>query len=150
MMKLLGLAAVLAAAPLSAREAANVIMPTDPAALALQNQLGFADAVIAGDMVYLSGVIAVRGETETSFVPSYERAFAQVGAILQRAGVSWDDVVDLTTLHTDLTSQAADIIAVKDRYVKPPFTAWTAFTVSKLYVDRGVTEIKVVAYRPKK
>lgn len=139
--------AMLAAGPVAAREAANVIMPTDPAALEQQNQLGFADAVIAGDMVYLSGVIADRRPEDTSFIPAYERAFSRIGAILKRAGVSWDDVVDLTTFHTDLTSQAADVVAVKDRYVKAPFPAWTAITVSRLYEDRGVTEIKVTAYR---
>ena len=150
MMKFMGLAALLMAAPVCARDAANVIMPTDPAALAVQKQLGFADAVIAGDMVYLSGVIAERRPEETSFIPAYERAFSQVGAILKRAGVSWDDVVDLTTFHTDLTSQGVDIRTVKDRYVKAPFTAWTAITVSRLYTDRGITEIKVVAYRGRK
>jgi enamine deaminase RidA (YjgF/YER057c/UK114 family) len=33
-------------------------MPTDPQALAFQTEVGFADAVVVGDMVYRSGVVA--------------------------------------------------------------------------------------------
>jgi enamine deaminase RidA (YjgF/YER057c/UK114 family) len=143
-------AMVLAAAPAGAREAANVIMPTDPLALAQQQQFGYADAVIAGDMVYLSGVIAAPAPGETSLVPAYERAFARIDATLKRAGVGWDDVVDLTTYHTDLLVQAGPILTVKQRYVKAPFPTWTAIGVSRLFENTGITEIKVVAHRPRK
>lgn len=144
------LAALLIAAPATAREPANVIMPTNPQALAQQTQFGYADAVIAGETVYLSGVIAAPAAGETSFVPAYERAFARIDATLKRAGVSWDDVVDLTTFHTDLMAQVGPIATVKDRYVKAPFPAWTAIGVTRLFENEGITEIKVVAHRPKR
>lgn len=128
-----------------ARDAADVIMPSDPKALAMQERFGFADAIVAGDTVYLSGVIATPAAGETGFVPAYERAFARIAATLARAGASWDDVVDLTTFHTDLASQANDIATVKDRYVKAPFPAWTAISATRLFEADGITEIKVVA-----
>ncbi len=137
----------LIAASAAAREPAQVIMPTDPAALAAQQQFGYADAVVSGDMVYLSGVIAAPKAGESSFVPAYERAFAQIGTILQRAGASWDDVVEMTTFHTDLIAQVGAISTVKNRYVRAPFPAWTAIGVSRLYEDTGITEIKVIARR---
>lgn len=155
-MKMVAMAAVMAAmmaalaGPVAAREAANVIMPTDPAALAQQQQFGYADAVIAGDMVYLSGVIAAPVPGETSLVPAYERAFARIDATLRRAGAGWGDVVDMTTYHTDLLVQAGPITTVKDRYVKAPFPAWTAIGVSRLFENTGITEIKVVAHRARK
>jgi enamine deaminase RidA (YjgF/YER057c/UK114 family) len=37
------------------------------------------------------------------------------------------------------------IVAVKNRYVKAPFPAWTAVGVSRLIPARGITEIKLVA-----
>lgn len=138
------------AVPAMARDAANVIMPTNPQALAQLNQFGYADAVIAGDMVYLSGVIAAPQPGETSLVPAYERAFAQIDATLKKAGVGWDDVVDLTTFHTDLIAQVAPIATVKDRYIKKPFPAWTAIGVSRLFENTGVTEIKIIAHRSPK
>lgn len=46
------------AAPAAARDPARVLMPTDPQALAQQSQHGYAEAVTAGDMIYLSGVVA--------------------------------------------------------------------------------------------
>lgn len=142
------LLAFAAATPALARDPAKVLMPTEPAALAQQNQYGYADAVISGDMIYLSGVIAAPRPGETDLKPAYERAFANIAATLQRAGASWDDVVDLTTFHTDLAAQIGDCAAVKDRYVKAPFPAWTAIGISRLFEPEGVTEIKVVARKP--
>ncbi len=128
----------------------RVIMPTDPKALAQLEHFGYADAVVAGGMVYISGVIASPIEGDAGFEPAYERAFAQIAATLQRAGASWADVVDMTTYHTDLLAQAAPIAAVKARYVKAPYPAWTAIGVSRLFENAGITEIKVVALLPAK
>lgn len=147
MLKPIVLLAALAALPAAARAPGDVIMPTDPAALAQQTQYGYAEAVIAGDMIYLSGVIVGPVPGETGLQPAYERAFAHIAGILKRAGASWDDVVDLTTFHTDLPGQIADCAAVKNRYVKAPFPAWTAIGISRLFEPTGVTEIKVVARR---
>lgn len=125
-----------------------VLMPRDPAALAQQTQYGYADAVVAGGMIHLSGVIAAPRDGESGFEPAYERAFAQIDATLKRAGASWEDVVDITTFHTDLITQIYAISAVKDRYVKAPFPAWTAIGVTRLFEETGITEIKVVAVAP--
>lgn len=148
--RLLAALFLLAASAAGARDAANVIMPTDPKALAQQQQYGYADAVIAGDTIYLSGVIVGPAATPADMEPAYERAFAQIAAIRKRSGASWDDVVEMTTFHTDLAGQAAAISAVKNRYVKAPFPAWTAIEISKLFEPSGITEIKVIARKPAK
>ena len=126
----------------------QVLMPTDPKALAQQEQFGYADAVVAGGFIHLSGVIVAPRTGDMGFEPAYERAFAQIGATLQRAGASWADVVDMTTFHTDLIAQVGAIAAVKNRYVKAPYPAWTAIGVTRLFADSGITEIKVVALAP--
>jgi enamine deaminase RidA (YjgF/YER057c/UK114 family) len=147
-MRMIILAGLLLASPAAARDPANVLMPTDPAALAQQSRYGYAEAVRAGDMIYLSGVVAGPVAGEQGLVPAYERAFAHIGSILKRAGASWDDVVDITTYHTDVDKQIADIATVKNRYVKAPFPAWTAIQISRLFEPTAVTEIKVTAYKP--
>jgi enamine deaminase RidA (YjgF/YER057c/UK114 family) len=133
-----------------ARQEAAVVMPENPQARQFLEEWGFSDAIIAGDTVYLSGVVVGLRPGETDLAAAYTRAFDHIGATLNRAGVSWDDVVDITSYHTDLTTQMPAIVAVKNRHVKAPFPAWTAIGVSRLIPDRGLTEIKLVAKLPKK
>jgi len=128
-----------------ARENATVLMSEDPALASAEAAWGFADAIVVGDTVYLSGVVAGLRDGETDLRPAYERTFERIASILKRAGSSWDDVVDMTTFHTDLTTQMPAIVAVKNRYVKPPFPAWTAIQVSRLVPNNGLTEIKITA-----
>jgi len=127
------------------RQDTLVVMPSDPAALKLEQDWGFSDAIVTGDSVYLSGVVAGVREGETDLKAGYTRAFERIGDILKKSGASWDDVVDITSFHTDLTTQMPAIVAVKNNYVKPPFPAWTAIQVSRLIPSNGITEIKVVA-----
>src|SRR5215813_12076318 len=70
---------------------------------------------------------------------------AALAGARQEAGATWDDVVEITSFHTDLTTQMPAIVAVKKNYVKPPFPAWTAIQVSRLIPPNGITEIKIVA-----
>ncbi len=144
------LAAGLLPATATARDPANVLMPENPEARAFQEAVGYATAVIAGDTIYLSGVVAGPAAGESDLAPGYERAFAHIAATLARAGASWDDVVDITTFHTDLAAHIDGFAAVKNRHVKAPFPAWTAIGVSRLYEPTAVVEIKVVARVVKK
>jgi enamine deaminase RidA (YjgF/YER057c/UK114 family) len=128
-----------------ARQDAKVLMAPDPAALKFEQDWGFSDAIVTGDTVYLSGVVAGVREGETDLRLAYTRVFDRIGEILKNAGASWDDVVEITSFHTDLTTQMPAIVAVKNLYVKPPFPAWTAIQVSRLIPSNGITEIRIVA-----
>ena len=117
----------------------------------------FSPAVRAGDFIFLAGVVAglpadENGEmapaSEENLIASYERAFLRIEEILNEAGASWADVVDMTTYHTDLPEQIDAFFVVKDRYQSEPYPAWTAIDIDRLFPDRGVTEIKVTAYKP--
>ena len=134
-----------ASAHAGARQEAKVLMAPDPASLKLQEDWGFADAVVTGDTIYLSGIVIGVRDGETDLKLCYARAFERIGAILKNAGASWDDIVDITSFHTDLTTQMPAMVAVKNSYVKQPFPAWTAIQVSRLIPTNGITEIKVVA-----
>jgi enamine deaminase RidA (YjgF/YER057c/UK114 family) len=131
-----------------ARQDAKVIMPTDPGQLKLWESWGFADAIVVDNTVYLSGVVAGAKDDDANLEAAYARAFERIGTILNKAGASWDDVVDITSFHTDLTTQMPAITAVKNRYIHAPFPAWTAIGVSRLIPDKGITEIKIVAKLP--
>jgi enamine deaminase RidA (YjgF/YER057c/UK114 family) len=135
-----------ATAEAQARRQAQVLMSENEDERRSQEEWGYADAVIVGDTIYLSGVVVGQREGET-LESAYDRAYRRIGAILTRAGASWDDVVDMTTFHTDVIAQMPAIVAVHRRYVAAPFPAWTAIDVDRLIPDRGITEIKIVARR---
>lgn len=126
------------------RQQATVIMSENPQGRQSQDDWGYADAVVSGDMIYLSGIVTGQRQGET-LEAAYTRTFDGIANILSRAGASWDDVLEMTSYHTDLQSQMPAIVAVKKRYVKPPALAWTAIEISRLIPDRGITEIKVTA-----
>lgn len=135
------------AAQAGARQDATVLMATHPEARAFQERYGFADAVIAGDTIYLSGIVAGAAPDEKDLSAAYERAYRQIGDVLKRAGASWDDVVDITSFHTDVSAQLDAMAAVQRKYIRAPFPAWTAIDVDRLVPDDGLTEIKIVARR---
>jgi len=114
-----------------------------------QEETGYSDAVVAGDTIYLSGVVVGLREGE-ELAAAYDRTYARIGAILERAGAGWGDVVDITSYHTDISAQFQAMVSVHRRYVRAPFPAWTAIDVDRLIPERGITEIKIVARRPER
>jgi enamine deaminase RidA (YjgF/YER057c/UK114 family) len=144
---LLMLAALAAPALAGPREGTTVLMPVNEEMRKSWEEWGFAEAVVRGDTVYLSGVVAGLRAGETDAAAAYDRAFRTIGSILERAGSSWDDVLDITSYHTDVTTGFDAFRTVKDRYVKAPFPTWTAIDVDRLIPDNGLVEIKVIAQK---
>lgn len=111
----------------------------------------FAPAVRAGDMVYLSGVVArlKDDETDADIKPAVIRAFEEIEMILKASGGDWSDVVDVTSYLTDLNKYVGPMWAVKQERVPAPYPAWTAIGVSQLFGGKkAIIEIKVTAYLP--
>jgi enamine deaminase RidA (YjgF/YER057c/UK114 family) len=135
------------AAEAGARQEATVLMSEDEGDRRFQEEWGFADAVVTGDTIYLSGIVAGRRPDDADLKAAYERVYKRIGGILKRAGASWDDVVDISSFHTDVEGQIESMVAVHKSYVKPPYPAWTAIGVAKI-LGNGITEIKITARRP--
>ncbi len=111
----------------------------------------FAPAVRAGDMVYLSGVVArlKDDETDADIKPAVIRAFEEIEMILKASGGDWSDVVDVTSYLTDLNKYVGPMWAVKQERVPAPYPAWTAIGISSLFGgEKAIIEIKVTAYLP--
>lgn len=115
----------------------------------------FSPAIRAGDMVYLSGVVAGRPEGDAPDQAAYEAnftaAFEAITLVLNEAGADWGDVVEMTTFHVELgdETQRAAFQAVRDRYIVEPWPAWTAIGVERLWGENGLVEIRVTAYAPR-
>ena len=143
-------AAILAclATPALAQDPKQTIMPEDPAAREFQEQVGYSDAVIHGDTIWFSGVVAVPQDGDDGMKPSFVRVFDQLTRTLDRVGATWDDVVEIQTFHTDMAAQIYEFADVKNQYVKAPFPAWTAIGVAALYEPEALVEVKLIARNP--
>ncbi len=130
-----------------ARTAETVLMSTHEQARADQERYGYADAVIAGDLIFLSGIVAGQAPGETELTPAFDRVFRHIGRILERAGAGYGDIVDVTSFHTDLPAQIDAMTEAQKRYLGSPPPAWTAVDIDRLLPDGGIVEIKIVARR---
>ena len=105
----------------------------------------------SGAIVHVSGQVPLDPTTGALVVGGVraqaERVLTSIGAILEAAGLGYDDVVKTTVLLTDI----ADFAAVNDVYARfftaPVLPARAAFGVAALPLGAAV-EIEAVAVRP--
>jgi enamine deaminase RidA (YjgF/YER057c/UK114 family) len=125
----------------------EAIFPAGRQALYEKNR--YSAAVRSGDLLFVSGQVGSRedGSPEPDFGAQVQLAFDNLAAVLKAAGCTFDDVVDVTSFHTDPASQLETVMALRSKVIgEPPYPAWTALGVTWLY---GFDfEIKVVARIP--
>lgn len=106
----------------------------------------YAPAVRIGDLLIGSGVIGVTREGDNSPQAQYRRAFQRLEAVLSEHGLDLGDVAEITTYHVNLGELGNDFIAVKDEFIpEPPYPAWTAIGVDRLFLDSAMIEIRFTA-----
>ncbi|EAP9585033.1 RidA family protein [Salmonella enterica] len=87
------------------------------------------------------------GTPEPDFQKQVRLAFENLKATLTAAGCTFDDIVDVTTFHTDPEQQLNDVMAVKQEiFAHPPYPNWTAVGVT--WLASFDFEIKVIARIP--
>ena len=81
------------------------VFPPDRHALYEKHQ--YSAAIRSGDLLFVSGQVGSRedGTPEPVFEDQVRRAFANLKAVLGAAGCTLQDVVDVTTFHTDPEAQ---------------------------------------------
>jgi enamine deaminase RidA (YjgF/YER057c/UK114 family) len=131
-----GLMLVSAGQPLSAQER---IVPAR--FQRTYDQFHYAPIVRVDNTLYLSGVVAGDPDPEQQF----ETLFRTLNAVLQEAGASLADVVEMTTFHVNMREHIETFMQVKDRHMLEPYPAWTAIGISELFSRQALVEIKVTA-----
>jgi enamine deaminase RidA (YjgF/YER057c/UK114 family) len=109
----------------------------------------YSAAVRAGELLFVSGQVGSRedGSPEPDFTKQVKLAFANLATVLEAAGASYDDIIDVTTFHTDPEAQFDTVLAVKDEiFGEPPYPSWTAVGVN--WLAGFDFEIKVIARVP--
>ena len=125
----------------------EAVFPTNRRAL--YEQRGYSAALRSGDLLFVSGQVGSRedGSPEPDFAAQVRRAFANLEATLAAGGCTLDDIVDVTSFHTDPETQMATVMAVKtEKFPQPPYPNWTAIGVN--WLSGFDLEIKVIARIP--
>lgn len=103
------------------------------------------------DEIITVTVIGVGSHTDGTPEPDFQKqvrlAFENLKATLTAAGCTFDDIVDVTTFHTDPEQQLNDVMAVKQEiFAHPPYPNWTAVGVT--WLAGFDFEIKVITRIP--
>ncbi|SFI87847.1 Enamine deaminase RidA, house cleaning of reactive enamine intermediates, YjgF/YER057c/UK114 family [Bosea sp. OK403] len=115
----------------------------------LYEKYGYSAAVRSGDLLFVSGQVGSRpdGSPEPDFEAQVRLAFANLEATLAAGGCTFDDIVDLTTFHTDPEKQFGVYRTVKrEKFPKAPYPNATAVGVN--WLAGFDFEIKVTARIP--
>lgn len=126
----------------------RMIVP--PGMEAIVERYRYAPGVLVGDTLYVSGqvgrdenlqVIQDKGE-------QFERCFLNIKKVLDAAGFSFADVVELETWFLNFPGDLPVFMSVKDRWITGPvFPTWTGFGVSAFSMPGIVCAVKVTAVR---
>lgn len=126
----------------------QAIFPADRHAL--YEDHGYSAAIQTGDLLFVSGQVGSRadGTPEPDFERQVQLAFDNLKATLAAAGCTFDDVVDVTTFHTDPEKQFPTVRAVRNLVFAQttPYANWTAVGVT--WLSGFDFEIKVIARIP--
>lgn len=107
----------------------------------------FAPATRVGDMIWVSGQVGIDAAMRpgNGLEAQARLAFAGVKTVLEAAGASLADVVELMTFHTDLRGDMAAFAKVKDEWFPDRYPAWTAIGVTQLASPEYLVEVRAVA-----
>lgn len=125
----------------------NAVFPANRHAL--YEAHGYSAAIASGDLLFVSGQVGSRsdGSPEPDFAEQVRLAFFNLKATLVAGGCTVDDIVDVTTFHTDPEDQFETIMAEKSLvFSQPPYPNWTAIGVN--WLAGFDFEIKVIARIP--
>lgn len=116
---------------------------------ALYEEHGYSAAIRSGGLLFVSGQVGSRsdGTPEPDFERQVQLAYDNLKATLDAAGCNFDDILDVTTFHTDPERQFEDVMAVRKRnFARTPYPNWTAIGVT--WLAGFDFEIKVIARIP--
>lgn len=108
--------------------------------------LHLSPGVMSHGHLFLSGATGAAGSWMPEDVETQARnAFDKVGLVLREGGLDWSEVVEMTSYHIGLRDHFEAFDAVRMRYVREPWPAWTAVEVAGLRREGALVEIRVVA-----
>jgi enamine deaminase RidA (YjgF/YER057c/UK114 family) len=110
-------------------------------------QSGYAPGLIANGFLFVAGQLGRDDEMRVIEDPEAQmtRAWQNVVTIIDAAGCTVQDIVDVTTFHVELRRHLALYKQVRDRFMQGHTPPWTAIGVSELSRPGLIVEIKCIA-----
>jgi enamine deaminase RidA (YjgF/YER057c/UK114 family) len=114
-------------------------------------KFGYSPAVRAGDFLYVAGQIGLNpdGSMPANDEGQIVNAFDRLKIVMEEAGASLDDIVELVSYHVGLQNHLGKFVEIKSRYIREPYPTWTILEIAGLARPGLIIEIKAVAYAPK-
>jgi enamine deaminase RidA (YjgF/YER057c/UK114 family) len=108
---------------------------------------GYAPAVKVGTTVFCAGQVGRTRELEVIHDPEAQflACWENLKILLEAAGCTFEDVVEMTTYHVQMSVHMAVFREVKNRFFPRGTCAWTAIGVSELAHPGLLAEIRCVA-----
>lgn len=116
---------------------------------ALYRKHGYSPAVRSGDLLFVSGMVGARedGTPEPDLERQVHLAFESLRGVLEAAGCTFDDVVDVTMFLVDPeASMGLMLAAMRAAFPREPFVSVTAVGVN--WLSGFQFEIKAIARVP--
>jgi 2-iminobutanoate/2-iminopropanoate deaminase len=112
----------------------------------------YTDAVLAGEMLFVSGIVPVDGEGRLvggdDVVAQAHQVFSTLGRVLAAAGAGFADVAKVTVYLTDIDDRAR-INPVRQEVFGDFRPASTLIEISRLVVAGARLEVDAIAHAPR-
>ena len=118
-----------------------------PSMQAVVDTKGYLPGLRVGNIVFLAGQVGRTLDLRIVTDPKeqFEAAFENLRLVLVEAGLSFDDIVDMTTYHVDMDRHWPAFREVKNRVLPRGKFPWTAIGVSALADPAFLLEVKATA-----
>ncbi len=102
-----------------------------------------------GGFIFLTGLTGAEPDGTLSNDPEEQirQAFIQVATVLSEGGLTFEDVVEMTTYHVGLRGHLELFKEIRADYVREPYPAWTAIEVAGFVTEGVIVEIRAIARR---
>jgi enamine deaminase RidA (YjgF/YER057c/UK114 family) len=112
----------------------------------IYEKLQFSQAVQVGDTIWVSGQVGMdaTGMAGDGIEAQARLAFQNLKYVLESAGSSLDDIVELVSYHTSMNG-IREFGKVKTEFITQNYPAWTAVGVTELVFPKLLVEIKATA-----
>lgn len=118
-----------------------------PSTQSFYDKYHFSPAIRVGSMIWVSGQTGIDAAMAVGkgMEAQARLAFEGLKTILEAAGATLADVVELVTFHTDLRGEMPEFSKVKDEYFPDRYPAWSAVGVTQLAHPAFLVEVRAVA-----
>jgi enamine deaminase RidA (YjgF/YER057c/UK114 family) len=113
-------------------------------------RFGYSAAVRAGGLLFIAGQVGYRpdGTVPETIGEQAEWVLRRLAEVLRLEGLGLPDLVEVVSYHPDMQANLAGFLAVKERFIKEPFPAWSMIGVAGLANPSFLLEVRAVAAYP--